>query len=497
MGTTVTTNATQEQLEDLTDLILVRKNINNARRAVEIDPTTWSSLLSLTIAATSTPLTVVGDENANPKAIEHIKDKIKEWHIEQSRIASTWKGLVDGRCFIEKYIQPETNSITEISHLAFDEYWYNFLELKDPKTGKVLGYKQKAKIYPVPSNWENTSFDMLKNRQSEIIETTFTPDPTTGFNPVFQPIFFPSDGNSEGLVFKVLDDVYVLKSIKNMMIDAAKMAAVTTGVQVGNKDFPFKPYLDSDTNEEKISKSEERMAEIGDNFKDKFKKQVILHDGGVSTYMVGNGQLVALQDYLDYAKQEIRSALLTPDSRFESASSNRAVAQEQMSGSMGQVTVVDYINNFYIKSYYEHDLINHELALAGYQNDIGLIHLEFGEQETENEMDLANIAATILKVKPDLFELVAREYYPRIAPDLDKFLEEAQRKEEERLQQEQEQQAQRLQDMKDLGTPKPLTPENLPPAERSLSNAVIDPEKPVRYINTVKKLLAEEGVIDG
>lgn len=472
VGVSLNSTHTSTDMKDLTDLQIVNKTIKNARAAVELDPTTWSSLISLTIAA-NRDYEINMDEDADPNALTHIKEKVKEWDLSTSMTTTTWKGLVDGRCFIEKYSPDNMSTITDLSHLAFDEINYNFVEVVDPITKEVLGYKQKAKIFPLPTNWETMTLDNFINRAYEVKDTTFTKD-SNGFIPVFQPVFFPSDGNSEGLVFKVLDDVYCLKTLKNMMPDAAKMAANTLGVQVGNKDFPFKPYNDSDTTAEKISKAETRMGTIGDNFSEKYQKQVILFDAGITPDMIGNGQLAALQDYNDFFKQEIRSSLLTPDSRFESASSNRAVSQEQMSGSMGQITVVEYIQTNYLASNYERNLFDHELYLAGYQNDMGKIHLDFGEKETDDELNLAQIASTILTIRPDLFELVANEYYPRIAGELPEYLKDNSVNEQ----------------------PIGQVPESLPPEEAMISNSIKDTNNGhLIYINAAKKLLEEEGVL--
>jgi len=406
--------------KDLTDLTLVNKTIKNARTAVEIDPTTFSSVLSQVIL-TNKEYKIVGDEDADPDAVAHIEQKAKEWNLEESRITTTWKGLIDGRCFIEEYLDPYKTTIDSIVHLAFDEDYYNFLEIPDPQTGRPAGYMQKAKIWTIPDNWETESFETLQDPQYTEKDIAFTPDPQTGWLNVFMPRLFQGDGNSEGFVFKVLDDVYCLKSIKNIMPDAAKMAANTVKVQVGNKDFAFKPYNDADTVEEKITKSQTRMEDIGNSFADKFKKQVILHDGSVSAEMLGNGNLPELERYINVFKQEIRSSLQTPDSRFESASSNRAVSQEQMSGDTGQVKILDYFRKQFLDPYYERYLIDYELKLAGYEDSMGMIHFSYEDENKEDELTSAQIANTILSMRPDLFDTVAPKYFPRIATELSKL----------------------------------------------------------------------------
>ena len=58
---------------------------------------------------------------------------------------------------------------------------------------------------------------------------------------------------------------------------------------------------------------------------------------------------------------------------------------------MGMGIIIDY-NQAWLRKYFEHQLFTRELTLAGYQNDIGKIHLTFPEPEVEDEFQLAQIA---------------------------------------------------------------------------------------------------------
>lgn len=454
-------NTTTNTLKDLDNLTIVNKTITNARKAVEIDPTTFSSTLASTILVNK-KFHIVGGEDAQPEAVEHIERKAKEWKLEENRITTTWKGLIDGRCFIEEYLNPYGNTIDSIVHLAFDEDYYDFIEIPDPVTGQTGGYMQRAKVYSIPENWENTDFETLKDPQYEVKDIPFAPDPRTGWLNVFMPRLFHGDGNSEGFVFKVLDDVYSLKGIKNIMLDAAKMAAYTVDVQVGNKDFPFAPYNDTDDVDTQISKSQTRMNDIGVSFKDKFKKQVVLHDGSITATMLGNGTLPELERYCDFFKQEIRSSLQTPDSRFESASSNRAVSQEQMSGDTGQVKILDYIRTQFLDMYYERYLFDYELRLAGYEDSVGMVHFGYEDDNREDELSSAQIANTILSIRPDLFDVVAPKYFQRIATELTT-----------------------------TNITEPVAPVN---PETPITNGIIDPYNHAQLVLDVKKDLIREGI---
>jgi hypothetical protein len=82
---------------------------------------------------------------------------------------------------------------------------------------------------------------------------------------------------------------------------------------------------------------------------------------------------------------------------------------------MGQVTVVDYIQNNYINYHYEKYIIDLELTLNNFIDDVGKIHISYGEKETDDELQLSQIANSILQFRPDLFDMVVTEYYPRLA----------------------------------------------------------------------------------
>ena len=380
-GLGVTLNrTTQSTVKDLDDLNIVDKTVANARRAVAIDPTTKACILTLTILANK-EFEIVGDNQTDDDAIDHITQKAKEWELSKNMTNTTWKSLIDGRCFIEKYIQPGKPTIQEINHLMFDEDIYNFIELRDPETGQVLGYKQRAKTYPVSQDWKEQNFLTTLHRPWVWKDTNFEPEQ------VIMPRLFDSDGNSEGMVFDVLDDVYCMKELKNMIPLAAKMGAATMGVQVGNEKMPFKPYNDNDDYLTKKSKLEVAMEGVGRSFTERFKKDVILYDGAVNPGMIGNmgSNISELAVGVDLFRTEIMTALLTPDSKFIARSSNRAVAQEQMSGDMGQIKVLNYLQEQFLRPYYERYLFDHELQLAGFDSSVGKVHIQYEEQNKEDE----------------------------------------------------------------------------------------------------------------
>ncbi len=402
--------STSRELKDLTDQILVDRTIENSRRAVELDPTTWSSLISLSII-TNTGYDIMGhnDEEADDsdrlrEAVKHIREKCRDWNLSSVMWEMDYKSMVDGTCCIRKTVN--TKTIDSVNFLLYDNDAYDFIELTNPTNGEVLGYKQKYMKYDIPKNWQEETFDSLANLPGTEGEDNFTPEE------IIMPKLFEVDGEGQSLVYKVLDYVYIKREIERAMPVAARRAAVSLGVEVGNSDIQFNFGADpGDTREVKEQKQASAMADIADSFAEKEKKDLIVYPYGVRPNMIGNGKVAEFAEYLDYLKQEIRSALLTPDSRFESQNSNRAVAREQLSGSLGQVTVIDYLREFN-KYYLEKYLFDHELRLAGYEDMVGRVFIKYKELELEDELVLAQIAEKLIVMGADP-DVIIQTYFKR------------------------------------------------------------------------------------
>jgi hypothetical protein len=322
---------------------------------------------------------ITADDDANEAAVEHIREKAKigNWDLDSLMTETLIKGMVDSKCFIRTWPNQEAPNTLDVDMLAYDNHYYNFIELIDPTSGELLGYKQKATIYPIPGNWEDVSFDSLANLMPEEDEASFQP------NEVIHPKYLERDKKADSIVYKVLDYVDIKRELENMIPVAVRNSAVLLGIRIGG------PDIDLGISNE--SEAQEKASEAANTFKERYKKEIIAHFYGTEPYPIGTGQLPDFTTLFDYLKQEIRQALFTPDSKFESASSNRAVAQEQLSGAMGMGVIIDY-NQAWLRKYFEHQLFARELSLAGYQNDIGKIHLTFPEPEVEDEFQLAQIA---------------------------------------------------------------------------------------------------------
>jgi hypothetical protein len=342
----------------------------------------------------------------NEDSLEHIKRKAKEWDLNQIINGQLMKNIVDGKCFLRK--KGFANDITNVDFLAYDEETYNFIELRDDVTGKFYGYKQKAKVYTVPSTWKTDSFDTLAERKGEDKETNFNPE----------DVVYPKlleDGT--GLVYGALDDVYCKKLIKNYGPTIIKRALMTLGVEVGTKEIP-NPFKDAfgadDSYETKMAKAEQLLDKLGQAFAKKEEKDTIVHSYGSKPYMIGEGKLVNITTYTDMYKQDILESLLTPNSLFNASESSYAASKTQM-GSTGRLTVIDFLQAN-INQYQTTYLFDDQLARAAYTDDVGKICIKFTELETENDLTLAEVGEKLEAVYPSIDDedklLRQQTYFP-------------------------------------------------------------------------------------
>jgi hypothetical protein len=175
---------------------------------------------------------------------------------------------------------------------------------------------------------------------------------------------------------------------------------MTLGVEVGTKDAPIKPWGENEilTYAQKKALINAELKKFGEDFSKKEEKDTITHSFGVRPYMVGEGKLVDITPYITIYKQEIRESILTPDSRFNSATTNKATAEAQL-GNKGQGTVITYMQSN-INQYQSQYLFDDQLNRAGYIDDLGLVRIKFTPLETEDGLKLSQIAQALEVLYP-------------------------------------------------------------------------------------------------
>lgn len=408
IGVTLSTSKTVK-LNDLTDLILVDRNIQNTRAAMEIDDTVWASVVSYMIIS-NISFEITGDKGVDPEALAHIKDKVNEWKLSQLFDEVILKYFTDAECFVRKLVDPDidANSISSVDILAYDEDDYNILAIEDWETGKVLGYIQKAKVINYPENWMEKTFDELLKIEETEKEFPFEPDQ------IIHCKLMEADKIAINFLFKVLDPVFLKKTIINMFPKLIKRAGMTLGVEVGNSDVDIlTPDMQGMTPTEAAAAASAKFTNISNTFTKLIDNENITYEYGINPKMIGEGKLIDVIPYLEYLENRIRTALLTPDSKFESSKGSRFTAEQQLTGGMGQTTVISYIQDSLINQF-EAGLIDHELNIAGFEKDIGMIHIEFDGLEIEDEVAMSNIANMLINAGEDR-DVVYNIYLPRYA----------------------------------------------------------------------------------
>lgn len=404
IGVSLGNGANNKSFETLTDQMFIEPSIAEARRALQIDPTVSSSVLSMVILANS-PFKIVGDKGADDEAIDFIEKKCKDWNIRELNSRMLMRTIVDNTCFIRKNL--DSVEIKNFDFLTYDETNYNFLPIRNQQTGELLGYKQKGMVYEIPKDWKNKKFDELANPKGEVKEYNFEPWE------VINPVLFEDNFS---LVMKALDDVRNLKKIKNMGPDIVKFSQGTLGVEVGTEENPFAPYDESDDYKTQKSKVNKELEGIAEAFDKKESKRVIAYSYGTTPQVIGDGKVVDWTPIANFYKQEIRESLLTPDSRFTSAKGSRFTAEAQM-GNSGQGSVVTFLQNH---SAYNLDtlIIDHQLSLANYEDSISKIHIQFEEIEIEDNKTLAEIGQILENLYPaaeDNIFMRMQTYFPEYA----------------------------------------------------------------------------------
>lgn len=378
-----------DDLRNLTDLLRFQPTIANCRRAMVIDPTLSSSVLSTLVLANG-GYSVVYEKGVDEDAVQSVENKLKEIKIEEITNGMNYRNLVDGQSFIRETW--EGPNLTTCDFMAYDESSYNFISVHGPN-GELLGYKQKGMVYKIPKNWKNASFDDVANPDGEEKEFNFEPWE------IIHPKLFP-DGQS--LVMKAIDDVGNLKETKNKLPDAFEMALLTLGVRVGTEQNPFRPFNESDAPEIRQAKMNNALDVFADAFSKRETKDTIAHTHESEPYLIGESRMFDPTPLINIFKQEIREAILTADSRFNSATTNKSTAQMQM-GNTGEGSVVNFVQSragFYVDNY----IIDRHLIASNYDENVGKIHIVYKDVDVDNSKTQAEIAQILENTYPSINE---------------------------------------------------------------------------------------------
>jgi len=369
----------------------IPRTIKNARWAYENDSTVNSSINNAVITANHDLRIATDDPKQFQKAKEYIEECSKQWKLNEFIDEAIEKCLVDGACFIQKSIR---NGKLCLDFLAYDGDEFDFLIIRDPKTDEVLEYIQKATVLVPSDGWQNADFDDIQMEEEEVTYH-FAPEE------IIHLKYMEKDGDGRSAIYAALDLIDMKKRTEKYLIKSAHKSGAIMGLEIGADDYDISEVSDSD------------IEKIISWFSESDEKEVVGYPAGIKPTRMGANSLLDYTLYLKYFKTEIRSVLMTPDSKFESSKGGRFTTKEQMSGSAGFLVYMEYLRAF-IKSWLEPDIINEALTIGRMENAIGHIFGEYPDLDKDDEAESANIANTLVSIVPGLDkDFILKGYFSR------------------------------------------------------------------------------------
>lgn len=379
--------------KDLKDAIpfMINRTIPNYRYAFKYNDTINTTIKNLIIIANRKWVIECDDKENNKEALEHITEKVKEWKLENLVDNMIKYPMVDGAMFINRYID---DGSYKFRILGNDDDRYKWLIIRDGKTDKIIGFKQKARIKKINGDWRSMQYDTLKNADYEDVEYNFDPD---------EIIYIPykeEDGNGVSAIESCLDLAYIENRLLDYMIRAGRTAGGFLGIEFGNQDLDPGSLDDND------------ISDVTNAFELDVNKTVVGYPYGIEPHEIGKTNLPNFDIYIKLIQSKIRNNLLTPDSKFTGANSNRSTAEEQLDSSTGLIVFIRSLQQF-VTPYVNEEMIDKELEL-NYPNSVGKIRFKY-IVDVDNEKEMSEIGATIVSNYPDLpSEVVMKTYYPRL-----------------------------------------------------------------------------------
>lgn len=394
------TNKKEDGLKDFKDLSYRRINetIENARFAYKFDPTISSTIDNAILIANS-EFDFEADDPQFADAAVALKDVADErWDLHNVFEEVLKKAIRDGSVFVQQSLR---DGEVHINFLAFDGDTFDFKVIRDPSTEQIVGYKQKVNISQLDSGWETKNFDDVEEGDATIGYFNFAPEE------IINPLYKEEDGEGNSAIFSCIDDVDRKFKIKQYMMNAAHKAGKIISLQIGEKDVDISKVTDA------------TIDDVLEWFTEQSGKEVVAHPLGITPTLLGDSQIVDFIIYFNFLKSEIRDALLTPDSKFDSTGANRATANEQLSGATGYIVYIESLQNF-LKHYFK-QLFNSYLLNEGYEAAIGHVDIKFPSLRPEDPQIQAAIGQQLGAMNPDVdMETLVETYFPKYSKALQK-----------------------------------------------------------------------------
>lgn len=295
---------------------------------------------------------------------KYLLDEFKRLDLTSLMRENATNNLVDGAMYYNQVIRDGKLYLRE---LAYDGVNYRILEVKDPVTGEVIGYKQKVlKNQNTNTDWMKNKFEELEVKDNEEVEINLQSDE------VIATHFLTRYGVYNGIVENVLDDAYMYDLLKRML---PQIVYKQSNILIIQKD------MNTATNKTGVMA---RIKNVLMNLSNPHTKGAVHVPSDFTVDMIGGTVLPDVPSYLQVLKENIYVGLSTPPAVFEGSSSNRSTAVVQLdSKSSGRVLLQQYIQME--EADFVQKIIDELLLLGGYNNDSACIVFEDKSHVQEKE----------------------------------------------------------------------------------------------------------------
>lgn len=377
--------------------VKIRRSIKNYRYAYHNEPVINAVINNLIINANTE--FIIKCNSGYEEARDYIEEQIKEWDLSSFIDNLLKRTLIDGACFVNRYVEDGT---LKLKFLLNDGEDYRWKVIRDPITNDILGYAQLIKSEKLPSNWRSGKFEELVTEDKGYETVHFEPEE------IVYTVWNNENGDGSSILYPVLDLAYTTIRLMNYIRLSAHKAGSIIGVEIGNENVDSSNVDDGFLNK------------VMDWFAETNRKDVVVYPYGVSPNVIGNSFLPEYTIPLQYLHRLIIMALLTPESKFFSDTTNKATAKEQISSDTGYKGVIKYIRE-YITSIVNKEIIDYELSLK-YPDAVGNVFLEYVDNINDDAMTLSEIGVRLKSLYPELpSELVIRTYFKEYASNMDKL----------------------------------------------------------------------------
>lgn len=316
---------------------------------------------------------IVGDDQS---AVDYIKEHEERWDIKSLLFEVSMNNFITGVDFYEKVIRD--NELT-LRQLAFDGENYRIKELYDETGTEIIGYQQWVKYNQQTNRGWNLRHFFTPNFSEEYKTVNFQPEQIT------VPCFFRDQGKPKSIVRSVLDHVYMIELLNQMLPQIVYKQTNTMLVTIGNKDT------------RNMNLSDDDVLKILENLTNYHMNGAVGVPFGVSAELIGETVLPKVQEYINVLEKQVYVGLVTPEAVFSSSSSNRSTAVVQLdSDKSGRVLMQEFLQNK-LNRWIKHEVFNTQLELGGFNKDSVWLDFnppqEIDEGLNDDDMNNINVSA--------------------------------------------------------------------------------------------------------